>query len=545
MSTSRSAKLSCAGSGSDAECAQAPRPGAPAGHGKQDTPRGAAPEMNLAESKEEKRRTLQSTLKRVNSAKAKAWEKRDREIVCLRGEKEKLEQKRKGMVDKHDKLLLKLKQLEEELGGTEAQLRAKDGELRALLVAHEGVASSITGKQAVVDRIFQDSVTVTLPKSFALTLRGGEQRHFVCSRTLEKYDHDPFDEEDAGAAKRCAGTIAAKSVSTYPKCKTGGRLGDPICDQYAAYVQGESAVLCVGDGCNWGARPREAARRATRTFAKSVATRLAGTKNLYDVGNLLLDALSDAHNAISYRKEDILDVGTTTLLGGVVAPVGTASHRAALRRVETGLSIRAASAKAECHAPEEMLYCFLFVTVGDCKAFRFSAHSKHVTDLTVFSRKCGFNASDCNGRIGPYLSHGMPDIGNLALCCVPCSKDDFIILATDGVADNLDPFELGEDPETLSPEFAGLTWEQAAARSPAKLEEERCRYACAKLESIVACAGETPPTPESLCAKLIAYCADVTSSTREYFATNSERLPDDYKTYPGKVDHTTCLVYKV
>jgi hypothetical protein len=52
---------------------------------------------------------------------------------------------------------------------------------------------------------------------------------------------------------------------------------------------------------------------------------ISETKPLPDIAKLLAAALSSAHNSISAKKEDIFSVGTTTLIGGIVAPITVAS----------------------------------------------------------------------------------------------------------------------------------------------------------------------------------------------------------------------------
>ena len=44
---------------------------------------------------------------------------------------------------------------------------------------------------------------------------------------------------------------------------------------------------------------------------------------------------------------------------------------------------------------------------------------------------------------------------------------------------------------------------------------------------------------------LLAFALQNTSSSREWMAAHPEqRLPSDYRRFPGKMDHTTCLAFR-
>jgi len=47
-----------------------------------------------------------------------------------------------------------------------------------------------------------------------------------------------------------------------------------VCDQYLIKILGNRIVFALADGCNWGARPREAALRATESIIDQLGDKL-------------------------------------------------------------------------------------------------------------------------------------------------------------------------------------------------------------------------------------------------------------------------------
>jgi len=105
----------------------------------------------------------------------------------------------------------------------------------------------------------------------------------------------------------------------------------------------------LADGCNWGARPREAAQRASEGFASYMMedTQL-NFKDIKEGGAYLLKAIAAAHNRIIEGKEHVFEAGTTTLLGGVLLEL-----------------------KKNDDFPD-IQWAFLCSCIGDCKAFCWS-----------------------------------------------------------------------------------------------------------------------------------------------------------------------------
>lgn len=52
--------------------------------------------------------------------------------------------------------------------------------------------------------------------------------------------------------------------------------------------------------------------------------------------------------------------------------------------------------------------------------------------------------------------------------------------------------------------------------------------------------------PSAVCVALTNYCAALTLPSKEFMENNlTKKLSHDYRKYPGKLDHTTCLIFRV
>ena len=113
------------------------------------------------------------------------------------------------------------------------------------------------------------------------------------------------------------------------------------------------------------------------------------------------------------------------------------------------------------------------------------------------------------------------------------------MVVSDGVHDNLHPEMLSITPRDLKLDFE--TWADAA--KVIDIEEVASKYRVQCLEHFI---SDIHCTPNNIVKKIISHCNTVTKSSREWMQTNvSQALPQDYGKYPGKMDHTTCVVFKV
>lgn len=182
--------------------------------------------------------------------------------------------------------------------------------------------------------------------------------------------------------------VAGKSISTYPFIPGNPtRDGDPICDRFSVQVYENRLIACVADGCNWGEKPRAAAHRANASFIDYVNANQDAIVDVKKAGVVLLSAFECAHNSIMEGKEVFWEVGTTTLLGGVLLEINKGNDK---------------------FTPQWEFVC---ASIGDCKAFCYS--NGEITDITHGNRQNSLDPRDCGGRLGPYLEEGKPDLRNL------------------------------------------------------------------------------------------------------------------------------------
>lgn len=329
----------------------------------------------------------------------------------------------------------------------------------------------------------------------------------------------PIIDDDSGSAFY-SDVVAGRSISTYPHIPGNpNRDGDPIADRFAANVFENRVIACMADGCNWGAKPREAAIKANAAFIEYVNTNHDTITDVKKAGAVLLNAFEYAHNSIMEGKLAFWDAGTTTLLGGVLLEINKGTDK---------------------WTPQWEFVC---ASVGDCKAFCYA--NGEITDITQGNRLNAHDPRDCGGRLGPHLDEGKPDLRNLNLFCASCEDGDLIIIVTDGIHDNLDPQHLGKLPKDMPKEFnlSGDKWDDV---DPAKAIFAKNAYITELFQSMLKVADGEPPTPKDVTDRLVNHCIEVTKKSREYMENNQgRRLPEDYVEFPGKMDHTSCLCFRV
>lgn len=324
--------------------------------------------------------------------------------------------------------------------------------------------------------------------------------------------------------------MCASAMSTYPRVPgTDSRQGDPICDRYQARLHSNGAIIALADGCNWGRLPYEAAVRASESFVSFLAQHIGYITSIRGAGPFLLAALTRAHNSITEGRE-IWDSGTTTLIGGLLLPLsGTSEGR----------------------------WGFVCVSLGDCKAFHYSQKTRTFVDITKGNRRNLTDARDPGGRLGPYIEVGQPDLRNLHLYYQLTNPGDLIFLVSDGVHDNLDPQQLGTTPGEA--DIANtVTWEEAEKVAPGAVEAYKDGFRMRWLQDAFSKeSGDNNDTnkhndkadsnvasisPQQIVDVLLRHAVDITRSSRDFMERYPQkRLPQDFKTYPGKMDHVSCV----
>ncbi|KAM9964979.1 hypothetical protein ACTFIW_004776 [Dictyostelium discoideum] len=305
------------------------------------------------------------------------------------------------------------------------------------------------------------------------------------------------------------------STSTYPFLpNTTERAGDPIADRYTCAVYNNRLITCLADGCNWGQKPKEAAQNASTAFIDYVISKNDDMTNVKEVGKILFNAFECAHKSIMLGKDEFWEAGTTTLLGGVLLEINKGSDK---------------------WSPQWEFVC---ASVGDCKAYLLS--QGEVTDITEGNRS-NLDAKDCGGRLGPHLEQGKPDLRNLNIFCASVYDEDIIMIVSDGVHDNLDPKHLGKTPNDMSKEF-NLNGEKWTDVDFSKALVAKNAFTASLLETLAADSTD----PNEISNRILEHCWNTTVASRFFMENNAgKRLPEDYSKYPGKMDHTSIICFKV
>jgi len=311
--------------------------------------------------------------------------------------------------------------------------------------------------------------------------------------------------------------IRALSVSTYPMVtdrKTGkvGRDGEPNADCLYACVYHNRAILAVADGCNWGTRSAKASHDALEGLSSYLTSHEAEMTTLQHTGHLLLRAICEANKKVYSAGTELWQIGTTTLLCGVVAEV------------------------IKDEAKDEHEWFWICASVGDCKVMLWNCASGRVTDITRDNR-CA-DMRDPGGRLGPYAGKD-PDLRNLALYFRVVKPGDILVLCSDGVYDNFDPVFLGKTPRDI-----GLSYDDWKSVPDDVVERSKesfvTNYAAGLLKPL------SRVTPTTLADTWIKHAVQQTSGARRFMEENpGKRQPNDYQQFPGKMDHTSALAYLV
>jgi len=164
----------------------------------------------------------------------------------------------------------------------------------------------------------------------------------------------------------------------------------------------------------------------------------------------------------------------------------------------------------------------------------------------------------------------------------PCAEEDIVIIVSNGVTDNFDAEYLGLSPREVSssiktnsllPSFrlndvAGDshidketlngnnyipdtsipdeihtelpdTWDEMDPIAKSTLKR---KYTINILTQLI----QSHTTPSDTVKVILDYCSETTKERRKYMKRYPNRIPPrDYKTYPGILDHATCLCFEV
>jgi serine/threonine protein phosphatase PrpC len=234
----------------------------------------------------------------------------------------------------------------------------------------------------------------------------------------------------------------------------------------------------------------------------------------------MLRAFLAAHQKIvgGVDEDHLYSVGTSTMIAGMVMEL----------------------AKPD----KEGKWVFVFVSVGDCKAYLWSKKLGKAVDLTQGNRQNISDVRDPGGRLGPQLSKGAPDLRNLSVYSAICDDNDIILMVSDGVHDNLDPQYAGKTPSEFDLLSKDDTW--GTVIDEKKASDVKSQWTYDILDPMFNNAKTGEEALKTIVSGLIKLATERSSSGREFMEKYPEkRLPDDFKLYPGKMDHATALVFRV
>jgi len=184
-----------------------------------------------------------------------------------------------------------------------------------------------------------------------------------------------------------------------------------------------------------------------------------------------------------------------------------------------------------------------------------------VEDITTGNRRNVHDARDPGGRLGPYVGEGNPDLRNVGVYWTFCEEDDLILVVSDGVHDNLDPQILGVTPKEVDNEMYANIVDWKSFSNDSEVEKIKTAHMQKLLSDDLILGGEEDRkmrtkifaqgeedllSPESITSRILKHCLNVTGKGRQWMEQNpKEKLPMDYASFPGKMDHATVVVLKV
>jgi len=153
---------------------------------------------------------------------------------------------------------------------------------------------------------------------------------------------------------------------------------------------------------------------------------------------------------------------------------------------------------------------------------------------------------DPGGRIGPYLEGGLPDLRNLDVIFSEIEDGDIIIILSDGVHDNVDAQWCGKLPSDAQINAQDNNWNNVTN------DEETCQmrnqWTKKFLTSLIHGQSQIPPivTAAIVTDRFIQHTQAITKNSRSFMENHpSKKVPEDKILYPGKMDHATCVAFKV
>lgn len=106
----------------------------------------------------------------------------------------------------------------------------------------------------------------------------------------------------------------------------------------------------------------------------------------------------------------------------------------------------------------------------------------------------------------------------------------------------IDPRQLGFLPNDLGLSLTNNSWDQFKDFIPPEVEDKLHKWIEGHINKLI----QKPISPQTIVKDLIQYSVKTTEPIRKFITSNpGKRVPNDYKLFPGKLDHTTCVCVKV
>ena len=234
-------------------------------------------------------------------------------------------------------------------------------------------------------------------------------------------------------------------------------------------------VFALADGCNWGERPRKAAKRATKKFIETVDDSEVEITSVKSAVIVLLTGFAEAHKSIIAPLHDRLEEcqqmspGATTMTAGILLEMGEDS-------LPSSPSTSSSSSTSSMDPP---LWLFVYVNLGDCKVFHYNNSTGSITDLLVGNRLDVNDPTDPGGCLGGAMDK--PDLRNLDFGYIVCQEGDNIFALSDGIYDNFDPQLLGVSPK----EFLLENWDtRISSESKDHINQLKSQYMIKRMKEL-------------------------------------------------------------
>ena|SRR3990167_2714207 len=110
--------------------------------------------------------------------------------------------------------------------------------------------------------------------------------------------------------------ISGRAISTYPEVvynqgteyEIKRREGEPICDRFLIDILPNRMIALIADGCNWGDKPRRAAKNASDAFADYLLQYQHTITNTHQAARLISRAFAIAHHRYSNSSHHLIFV---------------------------------------------------------------------------------------------------------------------------------------------------------------------------------------------------------------------------------------------